>query len=90
VSEVQANESGALDYEYHISQDGQCHLFERYVDGTATIAHLNAFSQAFAARFVEVFEPLRFVVYGSPSVDVRAALSGFNPVYMETVGGFRR
>ena len=86
VNDVQTNESGALDYEYHISR----HLFERYVDGTATIAHLDAFSRVFAARFSEILQPLRFVVYGSPSAEVRTALAGFNPVYMETVGGFRR
>jgi len=90
VNDVQSNEKGAIDYAYYISQAGTCHLFERYVDGAATLAHLNAFSQVFAARFVEVFHPLRFVVYGSPSVEVRSALNGFNPVYMETVNGFRR
>ena len=90
VKDVQANENGAIDYEYYISQNGNCHLFERYVDETATIAHLDAFSRNFAARFVEVFQPFRFVVYGAPGVDVRAALDGFNPIYMETVGGFRR
>ncbi len=90
VSDVQTHEGGALDYEYHISQDGKCYLFERYVDGAATIAHLDTFKRVFAARFVEVFQPLRFIVYGSPSTEVREALAGFNPTYLETVGGFRR
>ena len=73
-----------------LGMDQVCHLFERYADAAATISHLDAFSQVFAARFVEIFQPLRFVVYGSLSADVKAALAGFNPVYMETVGGFRR
>ncbi|MBV8884731.1 MAG: antibiotic biosynthesis monooxygenase [Chroococcidiopsidaceae cyanobacterium CP_BM_RX_35] len=90
VSDVQANESGALDYKYNISQDGKCYLFERYVDGAATLAHLDAFNRVFATRFVEVFQPLRFVVYGLPGPEVREALTGFNPVYTETIGGFRR
>jgi quinol monooxygenase YgiN len=90
VKDVQTNESGALDYEYHISQEGKCHLFERYVDGAAAIAHLNTFQRVFAAQFVEVFQPLRFVVYGSPGAEVREALAGFNPIYLQTVGGFRR
>jgi quinol monooxygenase YgiN len=91
VAEVQAKESGALDYEYNISQDGKvCHLFERYTDIAATIAHLERFTQVFAERFLKVFQPIRFSVYGLPSKKVREVLAGFNPVYMETVGGFRR
>jgi len=90
VSDVQANESGAIEYEYYLTQDGKCHLFERYIDGAATMAHLEAFNRVFAARFVEIFQPLHFFVYGSPDAKVREALTGFNPIYLESVGGFRR
>src|SRR5579883_97016 len=90
VEAVYTNESGALAYAYYISSDHTCHLFERYVDDAAIMAHLDAFSRVFADRFGQIFQPLRFVVYGLPSAAVRSALTGFNPVYMETVGGFRR
>jgi quinol monooxygenase YgiN len=90
VSDVRANESGALDYEYYLDGNGKCHLFERYTDGAATIAHLESFNRVFATRFLEVFQPLRFMVYGSPSQEVKEALTGFNPIYFEKVGGFRR
>jgi quinol monooxygenase YgiN len=91
VDTVYKNESGALDYEYHISRDSKvCHLFERYADADATVAHLNNFTAIFAKRFGEIFQPLRFVVYGTPNPEVKQALGGFNAVYMEAVDGFRR
>ena len=91
VNATHNNEPGALDYEYYISNDGKvCHLFERYVDAEATITHLEGFKAVFADRFVKVFQPIRFVLYGSPSAEVREVLAGFNPIYMEAVGGFRR
>jgi hypothetical protein len=37
-----------------------------------------------------VFKPTRFVVYGSPSQEVKDALADFNPVYMQPAGGFSR
>ena len=84
-------ESGALNYEWSTSADGKiCHLFERYVDSAAVMAHLGTFGEKFAERFLEILKPTRFVVYGSPSSDVKDALAGFNPEYMESVGGFSR
>jgi hypothetical protein len=35
-------------------------------------------------------KPTRFVVYGTPSGEVKDAISEFNPVYMIPLGGFRR
>jgi hypothetical protein len=39
---------------------------------------------------MKILNPTRFVVYGTPSVEVKDAISGFNPVYMAPLGGFRR
>ncbi len=91
VSATQANEPGTLNYEWSTSADGKrCHLYERYVDSAAVMTHLGTFGERFAARFLEVLKPIRLVVYGSPSPAVKGALAGFNPVYMEAVGGFSR
>ena len=54
------------------------------------LAHLVVFGERFAARFFGILTPASFVVYGSPSAEVRGALAGANPVYMEKVGGFSR
>jgi quinol monooxygenase YgiN len=91
VGATKKNENGALNYEWSTSADGKaCHIFERYVDSAAVMTHLGTFGQKFAGRFLELLKPARFVVYGSPSAEVKNALAGFNPVYMQGVGGFSR
>jgi quinol monooxygenase YgiN len=88
---AQANEPGTLVYEWHSNADSTlCHIHERYADSEAVLAHLQAFQEQFAARFLAVLAPTRFVVYGTPSDEVKKALAGFLPFYMQRVGGFRR
>ncbi|MEK6689213.1 MAG: antibiotic biosynthesis monooxygenase, partial [Gemmatimonadota bacterium] len=36
-------ESGTLMYQWFLSDDGACHLHERYADDAATMVHLGAF-----------------------------------------------
>ncbi len=91
VASARDNEPGTLSYEWSLSDDGNaCHIFERYTDSTAVLVHGATFESKFAARFLEILIPNRCVVYGSPSQDVRTALAGFNPIYMQSVGGFNR
>ena len=91
VAAAEANEPGTLVYEWSTSADGRlCHTVELYADSSAVLAHLGAFGEKFAARFLEVLKPVRFVVYGSPSTDVRDALAAFGPIYMQPAAGFRR
>lgn len=91
VSATSAGEPGTRDYEWCISSDNKrLHLFERYTDSAAVRVHVGNFGAKFAGRFMEVLKPAGFVVYGSPNDEVRGALAGFGPVYMERIGGFRR
>lgn len=91
VAATQADEPGALDYEWHFSEDGtRLHLFERYVDSEATMVHLGNFGAKFMARFMGCVTPAGMVVYGAPSDAVRKGLAGLRPVYMERSAGFRR
>ncbi len=91
VSATDANEAGTLTYEWSINADGTvCHILERYVDSAAVLTHLATFGEKFANRFLEVLKPTRLFVYGSPNAAVKEALAGFNPVYMESVGGINR
>jgi quinol monooxygenase YgiN len=91
VEATQKNEVGALNYEWAISDDRQvCHIYERYQDSAAAMTHMESFGAHFAARFMEVVKPTRFVVYGTPSAQLKDALAGLNPVYMAPFGGFRR
>ena len=44
VSATQANESGALNYEWSTSADGKvCHIYQRYADSAAVMTHLGPF-----------------------------------------------
>ena len=91
VAATSANEAGTLCYEWSLSLDGAtCHILERYADSAAVLTHLGAFGEKFAGRFLEMLTPVRCVVYGSPSPQVKEGLAVLNPVYMRLVGGFNR
>ena len=91
VGATQANEPGTLNYEWSTSADGKvCHIYERYVDSAAVMTHLGNFGEKYAGRFLEILKPTRFVVFGSPSEEVKEALAGFSPTYMQTAAGFGR
>ncbi len=91
IEATRANEPGTLNYEWFISEDGKsCHIYERYVDSAATMIHLGSFGEKFAERFLAALEPTRFMVYGNPNDEVRAALVGFGAVHMSQIGGFAR
>ncbi len=91
VAATEANEPRTLSYEWSTSVDGRaCHIYERYTDSAAVMVHLATFGERFAARFGQVLEPVRTVVYGSPSAAVREALADLNPTYLEPAAGFNR
>jgi hypothetical protein len=54
------------------------------------MTHLEWFGANCAVRFMEMVTPTRFVVYGTPSQQVKDALAAFSPVYMVPFGGFSR
>ena len=84
-------ESGTLMYEWFLSEDKTtCHIYERYADSAAVMAHLGNFGSKFAARFLEYMEPTELRVYGNPTDEVRGGLEGLGPVYLGLVGGFTR
>ena len=89
--EANRNEVGMLTTGWAISDDRQvCHIYERFQDSAAVITHLQLFGANFSARFFEILKPTRFVICGTPSVEVKDALAAANPVYMAPLGGFRK
>lgn len=91
VGATQANEHGTFNYEWSTSADGKlCHIYERNAASAAVMTHVGTFGKRFAGRFLEIFKPIRFVVYGYPSTTFKDALAGFKPIYMQSVGGFSR
>ena len=66
------------------------HVYERYVDSAAAVAHVRTFQRQFGDRFVGLVDRTRFTVYGTPSVELRGILDGFGATYMAPFGGFAR
>lgn len=86
-----SEEPNTLAYEWYVSDDGgTVHIFEKYADSEAMIAHVSGFLEKWAARFLACTDPTRFVVYGDPSAAARELLTGFGPVFLGPWGGFSR
>jgi quinol monooxygenase YgiN len=84
-------EPGALIYEWFVSDDGSVvHLYERFADSAATLAHLGTFGEKFAGRFLAAVDPTRLTVMGSPNDEAKAALNGLGATYLGPFGGFAR
>ena len=84
-------EPQSLGYEWYISDDnGTVHIFEKYADSEAMIAHVTGFLEKWAGRFLACVDVTRFVVYGDPSPAAREILDGFGAVYLGPWGGFSR
>ena len=89
--EAKRNKVGFLTYAVAISDDRQvCHIYERFQDSAAIINHMQSFGPKFSERFFEILKPTRFVIYGTPSAEVKDAVAAFNPVYMTPLAGFRK
>jgi quinol monooxygenase YgiN len=84
-------ESGALVYEWFVSDDeGVVLLYERYADSAAALTHSGAFHAKFAGRFLDLVDPTRFTLLGSPSDEAKAALGGSGRIFLQSFGGFVR
>jgi quinol monooxygenase YgiN len=91
VAATQADEPGALHYEYYMPDDrSTCTVLERYADNDAVMAHLGNFGAKFADRFLTAFAPERFTVYGPANETVRAGLAAFGATHQKMVAGFHR
>jgi quinol monooxygenase YgiN len=84
-------EPQTLAYEWYISDDGgTIHIYEKYADSEAMVAHVDGFMEKWAKRFLECVDVTRFVAYGDPSPAARTLLDGFRATYLAPWGGFSR
>ena len=84
-------EPGALIYERYISDDHQIvHVFERYVDSSAAVAHLTAFGKMYGERFATMVDRKRFTVFGTPTFELKEILDPLGATYVAAVAGFSR
>jgi quinol monooxygenase YgiN len=83
-------ESGCLNYEWSLSEDGAtCHIYERYVDSAAVKIHRER-NGAMVGELMKSATALSFTLYGSPSDEVKQLMAGRNPILMKPLGGFGR
>jgi quinol monooxygenase YgiN len=69
-------EPGTLVYEWFVSEDGSAvHIYERYADSSALVAHVGGFGENFADRFFAAVDATGFDVYGNADESVKEAPS---------------
>ena len=84
-------EPGALIYERFVSADRQIvHVFERYSDPAAAVAHLASFAALYGERFSALVERKKFTVFGTPSAELKQILDRFGATYSPRFAGFAR
>lgn len=84
-------EPGTLAYQWSLNHDQSiAHIYERYSDSDAFVAHVEQTFGAFAERFMSMVNVLSLVVYGEPDAACRKALDTFNASYMTLLDGFSR
>jgi quinol monooxygenase YgiN len=85
------SEAGTLAYQWFISSDDSAvHVYERYASSAAVMTHLQSFGSKFAERFFAAVDVTRWMIYGTPSADVKSGLKAFDPTYLGPFGGFVR
>ena len=86
-----STEPGALIYERYISDDHQfVHVFERYVDSSAAVAHLTAFGKMYGEQFAKLVNRKRFTVFGTPNFELKQILDPLGATYVAALAGFSR
>lgn len=84
-------EHGALIYERFIGDDNEAvHVFERYSDSAAAMAHLTTFAQMYGKRFSDLVDRKRFSVFGTPTPELRKILDPLGAQYFAPLAGFSR
>ena len=85
-------EPGTLEYEYAVGDDQKTvDIFERYTNSHAAVVHVTEnFGPNFSKDFLAVAKPIRFVVYGVPTDELKKTLADFHPIYMTPFDGFTK
>lgn len=91
VAATEANEPGALEYEYNVGADGTTvQIFERYKNSAAVVTHVDNLGKTFAKDLLALFKPTGMVVYGAPDEAAKHAIAVFDPTYTMPLDGFTR
>src|SRR5262245_18239163 len=89
--EATRGERGALIYERFICDDGRAvHVYERYADCAAAVAHLKAFRTMFGERYAIMIDRWGFTVFGTPTPELKEILDPLGATYFARLDGFSR
>lgn len=82
-------EDGVLVYERFLSEDGgKVLIYERYANSEAAVAHLQSFREQFGGVFERLVKRERFLVFGTPSDELKRILSAFDAIFLSRIAGF--
>ena len=82
-------EPETLNYQRFVTENGEfLHIYERYANCEAALAHLKNFTARFGERYSALVERRRFVFFGAPSDELRRFLDQFGTVYARPFTGF--
>ena len=91
VESTRDEEAGTLNYEWFISDDNRTvHLYEKYADSAAALAHMKSFGEKWAGRFLGCIDVERVTAYGNPDEAAQKGLAQMGAKTLVTWGGFAR
>jgi hypothetical protein len=71
------------------SEDGgKVFIYERYANSEAAISHLRSFREQFGEAFGRLVKRECFLVFGTPSDELKRIISGFDATFLIRIGGF--
>jgi quinol monooxygenase YgiN len=89
--EATRGERGAMIYERFIGGDQRAvHVYERYVDCAAAVAHLKMFGARYGQEFAFMVDRKRFIVFGTPTPELKQILDPLGAIYFARLAGFSR
>ena len=88
--EMTKNEEGVIAYEWSVSADGKMlHIYERYTDSDASLAHLANISSKLP-ELMEIVAITEIECYGAATSTFKEAVKDLPMVYWENFEGFHR
>jgi quinol monooxygenase YgiN len=91
VESTRDEEAGTLNYEWFISDDnGTVHIYEKYADSAAAMAHMKSFGESWAGRFLGCVDVERTTAYGNPDEAAQKGLAQMGAKTLGHWGGFAR
>jgi quinol monooxygenase YgiN len=91
VESTREEEPGTINYEWFISDDnGTVHIYEKYANSEAVVAHMKTFGEKWAGRFLGCVDIQRVTAYGNPDKAAQKGIAQMGAKQLATWGGFAR